>query len=68
MTRVQTQSLFTGRLNQMDIPASREQVERWQNGEPLLVAMPNLQHDHIEFLVSGMTRAERRERFGPGVV
>ena len=68
MTRVQNQSLFTGRLNEMDIPASREQLERWQDGEPLLVAMPDLEHDHIEFLVSGMTRAERQERFGPGAV
>ena len=66
MTRVQIKSLFTGRLNQMDIPASREQLECWQGGESLLVAMPDLEHDHIEFLVSGMTRAERRERFGPG--
>ena len=65
MTRVQIKSLFTGRLNEMDIPASREQLRRWQGGESLLVAMPDLAHDHIEFLVSGMTRAERRKRFGP---
>lgn len=34
-------------------------------GEAVLVAMPGLNHDQHEFLVSGMTPWERRERFGP---
>ena len=62
---VQVKSLFTGQLNTMDLPVTLEQLRCWQEGEALLVAMPGLNHDQLEFLVSGMTPAERRERFGP---
>jgi hypothetical protein len=62
---VQTKSLFTCQLNTMNIPATHEQLERWLEGENMCVAMPDLKHDHIEFLVSGMTPQERRKRFGP---
>ena len=65
MLRVQAKSLFTGELNTMDIPATYEQLERWLEGESMCVAMPDLTHDHIAFLVSGMTADERRKRFGP---
>lgn len=64
VTRVQVKSLFSGRLNEMDIPATLVQLETWQRGESLLVAMPDLKHEHIEFLTSGMTRGERCKRFG----
>ena len=63
--RVQTKSLFTGQLNHMDIPATYEQLERWLEGESMCVAMPDLSHDHMEFLVSGMTPDERRKRSEP---
>jgi len=49
----------------MDLPVTPEQLKRWQEGENALVVMPNLTHDQLEFLTSGMTRAERRQRFGP---
>jgi hypothetical protein len=62
---MQTKSLFTGELNNMDILATHEQLESWLEGESICVAMPDLMHDHIEFLVSGMTPEERRKRFGP---
>lgn len=65
MTRVQNKSLFTGQLNEMDLPVTPDQLRRWQEGENVLVVMPNLTHDQREFLTSGMTRAERRQRFGP---
>ncbi len=65
MLRVQTKSLFTGELNNMDIPATGEQLERWLDGENMCVAMSDLTHDHTEFLVSIMTPEKRRKRFGP---
>lgn len=52
-------------LNEMETPANLEKHEHWQKRESLLVAMPDLQHEHIEFLTSEMTRCERRRRFGP---
>lgn len=64
VTRVQVKSLFSGRLNEMDIPATPEQLGCWQGEESLLVAMPNLKVEHIEFLTSGMTQDEKYERFG----
>ena len=64
VTRVQVKSLFSGRLNDMDVPATLAQLEAWQGGESLLVAMPDLKHEYIEFLTSGITQSERCERFG----
>jgi hypothetical protein len=63
--RVQTKNLFTGQLNTMDILATYKQQGRWLDGERPGVAMPDLEPEHIAFLVSGMTREERRSRFGP---
>lgn len=60
MTRVQNKSLFTGQLNEMDLPVTPEQLRRWQDGESALVVMPNLTDDQLEFLTSGMTRYERQ--------
>ena len=62
---VQIKSLFTGQLNTVDLPVTPEQLARWGEGEAPLVAMPGLNPDQLEFLVSGMTPAERLERFGP---
>ncbi len=62
---VRIKSLFTGRLNTMDLPVTPGQLARWQQGEAPFVAMPGLSHDQLEFLVSGMAPTERLERFGP---
>ena len=59
-------SIYSGRLNSMDLPVTIEQLERWHlHGEAILVAMPNLTADEVQFLVSGMTPEERVARFGP---
>lgn len=62
--RVQTKNLFTDHLNTKDIPATYEQQGRWLNAQRPGVAMPDLESEHIAFLVSGMTPEERRIRFG----
>ena len=62
MLRIQTKSLYSGELNEMDIPATYEQLERWLNGESLCVAMPDLEAEHIVFLVSGMSPEEQQQR------
>ena len=64
--RVQVPSIYSGNLNSMDLPVTYEQLERWhKQGEAILVAMPNLTADEVQFLVSGMTPEERVARFGP---
>lgn len=60
MTRVQNKSLFTGQLNEMDLPVTPEQLRRRQDGESALVVMPNLTHNQLEFLTSDMTHYERQ--------
>ncbi len=49
--KVQIKSLFTGRLNTVDLPVTPGQLARWQEGEAPLVAMPGLNPDQLEFLV-----------------
>lgn len=59
-------SLYSGKLNSMDLPITRAQLERWYiGGEAISVAMPGLSADQVQFLVSGMTPEERIAHFGP---
>lgn len=59
-------SLYSGNLNELDVPVAAEQLERWhKQGEPLFVAIPGLNANQVQFLVSGMTPGERVARFGP---
>ena len=62
MLRIRTKSLYGGELNEMDIPATYEQLEHWLDGESLCAAMPNLKAEHIAFLVSGMSTEEQQRR------
>lgn len=64
--RVQVPSIYSGRLNEMDLPVTSEQLARWhKEGEAILVAMPNLTADEVQFLITGTTPQERIARFGP---
>ena len=60
--RIQTKSLYSGELNEIDIPAIYEQLECWLDGESLCVAMPNLKAEHSAFLVSEMSPEEQQRR------
>ena len=62
MLRIRTKSLYGGELNEIDIPATYEQLEHWLDGESLCAAMPNLKAEHIAFLVSGMSPEEQQRR------
>lgn len=52
ITRV---SPLTGKENTMDIDISQKQLEKWQGGELIQHAMPNINSDEREFLISGYT-------------
>lgn len=57
-------STFTGKENTMDVACTEEQLQRWQNGEYIQVAMPNVSPDHREFLMTGVTPEEWNAVFG----
>ena len=46
---------FTGKLNAMELPVTKEQLQRWRDGELIQRAMPNLTPDEREFIKTGLT-------------
>jgi hypothetical protein len=62
---VKRKSPFSGQINTMDLPITMEQIQRWQGGELIQNAMPNLNADEREFLISGITAEEWKQTFGP---
>lgn len=57
-------SPFTGKVSTMEIPCTEEQLKRWQSGELIQNAMPNLTPDQREFLMTGTTPEEWNRIFG----
>lgn len=57
-------SMFTGNTSTQDIPVTQEQLNRWQAGELIQNAMPNLTPDQREFLMTGVTKEEWETTFG----
>ena len=45
---------FTGKLNAMELPVTKEQLQRWRDGELIQRAMPNLTPDEREFIMTGL--------------
>ena len=45
---------FTGKLNAMELPVTKEQFQRWRDGELIQNAMPNLTPDEREFIMTGL--------------
>lgn len=56
---------FTGTINEMDIQISLTQLERWQNGELIQRARPNLTPDEREFIMTGITPEQWDNTFPP---
>lgn len=52
--RVKRRCIITGRMNEMELPITEEQVERWKRGVVVQKAFPQLTADQREFLISGM--------------
>ena len=51
-------SVMTGEKNEMLLPVTNEQIERWQNGELVQNVFPHLSPSEREFLISGVTPEE----------
>lgn len=62
-------SSFSGKLNQMDLNVTQEQLDRHSNGELAQNVFPELNKVEREFLISGMSEEEQILIFGtPGEI
>ena len=51
-------SMVTGTSRTIDLPITKEQLDRWKNGELIQVAMPDLTAEQREFIITGTTPSE----------
>jgi hypothetical protein len=56
-------SMFTGVIHTLEINVTPEQIARWQGGELIQNAMPNLTPDEREFIKTGVTAEEWEAAF-----
>ena len=57
-------SMVSGREQAMFLPITNDELERWQNGELIQNAMPQLNDEQREFLMTGITPSEWGQTFG----
>jgi len=56
-------SMFSGTAHTMDLPVTREQLDRWKGGELIQNVFPFLSRSEREFLMTGVTAAEWDHEF-----
>lgn len=61
ITRV---SILSGKSTTMDLPVTEEQLSRYEQGEFVQKAFPHLSADQREFIKTGITPDEWRDRLG----
>lgn len=61
--KIKRTSPFTGKVHEMDIDVTPEQLYDWQHGTLIQNAMPNLTPDEREFIMTGITPAEWNATF-----
>ena len=57
-------SQLTGMVRTIDLPVTQEQIDRWKSGELIQRAMPHLDDDAREFLMTGIVPSEWDAAFG----
>lgn len=48
-------SMLSGKTRELDIPVTEEQLKLWKSGVLIQDAMPNLDQDQREFIMTGST-------------
>lgn len=61
------QSMISGIVHTREIAVEPWQLKRWQEGELIQIAMPNLSANDREFLMTGITPEEWDSAFGAGL-
>ena len=62
---IRRKSMFTGKVHELDIPVTQEQLDAWWSGKLIQDVMPHLTPDQREFLISGTTPEEWGKMFPP---
>lgn len=63
--QITRKSGFTGIIHTREINVTQEQLDEWQSGVLIQIAMPHLSADDREFIMTGVTPEEWDETFGP---
>lgn len=45
---------YSGKMNTLDLDITQEQIDKWRGGELIQNAMPHLNPDQREFLMTGI--------------
>lgn len=53
---IKRKCIITGKFNQLDLPVTQTQLDRWKAGLPIQDAMPQLNDDEREFIITGITK------------
>lgn len=57
-------SPLTGKINTMDLNVTEKQLKKWQDGMVIQNAMPHLNDNEREFLITGYTSSDWEFIFG----
>ena len=57
-------SILTGKTHTRVINVTQQEIDAWQNGDLIQVAMPHLSVEDREFIMSGATSEEWNAHFG----
>jgi hypothetical protein len=61
---VRKTSQWSGKINEMDLDVTEDQIYAWRNGGGLIQnVFPHLTADEREFLMTGMTQEEWEDAF-----
>ena len=63
MVEVVRKSIVSGKINSMDLDITPKQYSAWVHGAPIQEAMPQLNADEREFIMTGITPEEWAETF-----
>jgi hypothetical protein len=63
MVRITKTSMLSGLQSSMDLPVRQGHIDNWLGGALIQDAMPHLDADQREFLMTGITPAEWDEVF-----
>jgi hypothetical protein len=58
---VRKPNIFTGKVRELELDITQEQVNRWQKGEKIQDVFPHLSVDEREFLMTGIIGEEWNE-------
>lgn len=67
MVEVVRKSIVSGKVHSMDLDITPKQYSAWVHGMSIQGAMPNLNADEREFIMTGITPEEWADTFGEEV-